>query len=198
MPSGDADSVGGGWYVVGPDQQRYGPYDLAKLRSYVADGRLTPKSLVCQRGMSEWVAASTIPGLFGTATRKVEPAPAEIEGPAPQAGTAPMIRCSTCRQGFLSRQRAYRMSTLVVVIGYTLLVTTVIGVINVAFFWSLSLRNSPAEPDPDAVFTDFQIASATAPCSFIVYFAVGLLGSLLVMRKTVLKCSHCGVALNAS
>ena len=208
MPSGDADSVGGGWYVVGPDQQRYGPYDLAKLRSYVADGRLTPKSLVCQRGMPEWVAASTIPGLFGTATREVEPAPAAVEGPARKTGARPMIRCSTCKQGFLSRQRLYRMSTPVVVIGYILLVPSILGIaLTVVVHGVLVLMSlfgsagGAAVQDPNAaaaggVLTPFFLLSAA--CYVVVFFVAGLIGWILVMQKTVLKCGHCGLSLDAS
>jgi hypothetical protein len=211
MPSGDVDSVRGGWYVVGPDQQRYGPYDLAKLRCYVADGRLTPQSLVCQRGMSEWVAASTIPGLFGMVTREVNrptPSGEEVERPTRSAGAGPTIQCSTCKQGILTRQRLYRLSTPVVVIGYILLVPSILGialtVIVHGFLILMSLGSSAAgvaDQDPkiaasNSVLTAISVLSAAF--FVVMFFVAGLIGWLLVMRRTVLKCGHCGIALDAS
>jgi hypothetical protein len=52
------------WFVVGPDRKPFGPYPIEKLREYVAAGRILRETLVHRRGTSEWVRASSVPGLF--------------------------------------------------------------------------------------------------------------------------------------
>jgi RsiW-degrading membrane proteinase PrsW (M82 family) len=52
------------WFVVGPDRKPFGPYTIEKLREYVAAGRILRETLVHRRGTSEWVRASSVPGLF--------------------------------------------------------------------------------------------------------------------------------------
>ena len=43
---------------------RRGPCSGRELKELVAAGRVQPTTLVCQAGMNEWVAASTVKGLF--------------------------------------------------------------------------------------------------------------------------------------
>jgi hypothetical protein len=53
------------WFVVGPNRKLFGPYSIATLARYAADGRLAPSQLVCKLGMREWAEARTLPELEG-------------------------------------------------------------------------------------------------------------------------------------
>jgi membrane protease subunit (stomatin/prohibitin family) len=48
------------WYI-GVGGQQLGPLDGAGLQSNVANGQLTPSTLVWRNGMAEWTAASAVP-----------------------------------------------------------------------------------------------------------------------------------------
>jgi hypothetical protein len=119
-----------------------------------------------------------------------------------------MIQCSTCKQGFLSRQRLYRMSTPVVVIGYILLVPSILGIaltvivhgvlILMSLFGSAggAAAQSPDVAAAGGVLTPFFLLGAAF--FIVMFFVAGLIGWLLVMRKNVLKCGYCGISLDAS
>ncbi|MDO5567557.1 MAG: DUF4339 domain-containing protein, partial [Planctomycetia bacterium] len=51
-------------YYIRVAGQTYGPYPFQQLQGFVREGRITPQSEVSSDGQI-WVAASTIPGLFG-------------------------------------------------------------------------------------------------------------------------------------
>lgn len=51
------------WYVTQGEQQ-FGPYNGAQLAQYAATGNITPESLVWTEGMTEWLPAKQIQGLF--------------------------------------------------------------------------------------------------------------------------------------
>jgi len=51
------------WWVLGPDQKPYGPYDLASLEEHARNGRVAGESLVCAEGSQEWVPAGSVPAL---------------------------------------------------------------------------------------------------------------------------------------
>jgi len=55
------------WYV-GIKGQRSGPLTSSQLRQMAARGELGPGDMVWQEGMANWVAASTIKGLFAAPT----------------------------------------------------------------------------------------------------------------------------------
>lgn len=52
------------WFVAGPDRKTFGPYTIEKLREYVEAGRILRETMVHRRGASEWMRASSVPGLF--------------------------------------------------------------------------------------------------------------------------------------
>jgi hypothetical protein len=66
------------WYLA-KGEKALGPFDLARLRQMAASGAVGRDDLVCPEGGSEWVAATTVPGLF--------PSPPPL--PQPPAPTAP-------------------------------------------------------------------------------------------------------------
>jgi len=52
------------WYYA-RNNERYGPLEVAKLRSLAQEGWLGPDDLVWQAGMAEWIPARRAPDLFG-------------------------------------------------------------------------------------------------------------------------------------
>jgi len=55
--------MGEQWHYIINDKQA-GPISAGELKLMVSTGQLTSQSLVWREGMSEWVAAGTLPGLF--------------------------------------------------------------------------------------------------------------------------------------
>jgi hypothetical protein len=51
------------YWVIGPDGQRYGPADLAKLREWAAEGRIGPATMLEDYGTGQFVRATAVPGL---------------------------------------------------------------------------------------------------------------------------------------
>ncbi len=47
------------WLSVG-DGQTYGPYSVAELNAYAADGRVTTSSQLCADGSNVWISASSV------------------------------------------------------------------------------------------------------------------------------------------
>ena len=43
------------YWVQGNDSKPYGPYELDVIQQYVAEGRLSPTTLACAEGASQWV-----------------------------------------------------------------------------------------------------------------------------------------------
>jgi tetratricopeptide (TPR) repeat protein len=84
-----------GWFYV-ENQQKVGPVGLAELRERVAFGLLKPSHLLLPTGSSQWIAASTIEGLFAAKpppkAAPVPPVPgtaAKLEPPLPAAASIP-------------------------------------------------------------------------------------------------------------
>lgn len=161
--------------------------------------------------------------------------------------------CGTCEAGELKKRKAYRMSGPVVVIGYILLIPSIIGMIfgfllmvagggggsaaiqaqSEATKTALIEKGIPAtiadkvanhEPlgeatlatlssEDRAIVNDARVeqlgtqagtglaAAATVGIAIfliIASFVGGLLGWLLIMKKRILQCDHCGTVVAAS
>ena len=52
------------YYVIGPDGNKYGPADVATLKSWITENRLTPDSMVEDFNTGQRMKASAVPGLF--------------------------------------------------------------------------------------------------------------------------------------
>ncbi|HWA02159.1 MAG TPA: DUF4339 domain-containing protein [Rhizomicrobium sp.] len=50
-------------WIISVAGQTYGPYSEAQLRTFVGEGRLAPRSLVCRNGENEYQRAGDIPEL---------------------------------------------------------------------------------------------------------------------------------------
>lgn len=50
------------YWVQGNDQKPYGPYDIAVIRQYIADGRLSLTNLATAEGSSNWIPIGALIG----------------------------------------------------------------------------------------------------------------------------------------
>ncbi|MGI8756802.1 MAG: SPFH domain-containing protein [Acidimicrobiales bacterium] len=68
-----------------------GPFTIAQIQSGIANGQVTPQSLVWSAGMAGWVAASTVPALQSlfAAPPPLPPAPASAAAAPPAADEPP-------------------------------------------------------------------------------------------------------------
>jgi hypothetical protein len=203
MAVGDIDNDQSEWFIAGPGNKPYGPYPFAKLLEYVADGRLRRDSLVHRKGTDNWIPAAEVSGLFRAA--RVAPVPETRPSVVPTTPPAVLLTCQTCRSGILSRKHLYRMSDVVVVIGYILLFPSLIGMaVTLAltgYAIVFSIVVGAAAKDPQAfvaggVVAVFTVAFGAAV--FVSCFVSGLVGWLLVMKKTVLRCNLCGMTIDAA
>src|SRR5215467_7219865 len=64
-------------YYIRRDLNEYGPYTLADLQRYVAQGNISPNDLTRSEGMTDWVPVSQVLG-----TIPVSPPPQPIAGAA--------------------------------------------------------------------------------------------------------------------
>ena len=55
------------YYVIGPDGNKYGPADVATLKSWITENRLTPQSMLEDFNTGQRLPASSVPGLFDAA-----------------------------------------------------------------------------------------------------------------------------------
>jgi len=203
MAVGDLDNDQSDWFIAGPGNKPYGPYPFAKLLEYVADGRLRRESLVHRKGTDNWIPAAEVSGLFRAA--RVAPVPETRPSVVPTNPRGALLTCPTCRSGSLSRQRLYRMSDVVVVIGYILLVPSFVGMLATLVLMSVliiapiaggAVAKSPEAVAAGGVFAAFTAAFGVA--IFLGFFVGGLVGWLLVMKKTVLRCNLCGMTIDAA
>ena len=64
------------WYYSKNNAQ-HGPVRLEELQSKIRNGEISPESLVWRDGMSDWAAATTVPGILTTQV-SITPAPANV------------------------------------------------------------------------------------------------------------------------
>lgn len=73
------------------DGQVHGPYELEDLRAYVAQGRVTGATQLCQDGTNNWVPASSVLGVGPTGLPPTSPAASTMGGfPGAPAGWTPV------------------------------------------------------------------------------------------------------------
>jgi hypothetical protein len=130
--------------------------------------------------------------------------PPQIETSSPDwhAGQSPL--CRTCGLGRLMKLDQYRMSLPVVVIGYFLLVPSAIGmllsVMGLVFYLiggGVQVSQSAA-PNKGVAVLATMVGSGFFLFLIVISFVGGVFGWLLIMKKKVLRCTHCGAVVTAS
>lgn len=103
------------------------------------------------------------------------------------------IICKTCDIGTLYKIRKHRMSGVVVVIGYILLIPSILGVLLMALSVAMLHTGTATSSSAGASLADGVLVAFA-----IAFFVSGLVGWLLVMKKDILQCGHCGATIAAS
>ena len=120
------------------------------------------------------------------------------EGEPPMTGGASGSdpTCKMCRTGTIASAKVYRMNNTVVIVGYLLLVLSMIGVClaGLAFLIN-SARPAGNLNELEAGFESFRagLARDFAVCFGFACVVAASFSWLLVTKKRVLKCNHCGV-----
>jgi len=62
------------WYYISNNGEQVGPYEETQIISFLANGELSPETLVCTKGMSEWLPAKSLEWFFpqNNQTNKLE------------------------------------------------------------------------------------------------------------------------------
>jgi hypothetical protein len=111
------------------------------------------------------------------------------------------INCNLCGHGVMRKRKVYRMSAVVVVIGYIILLPSVacmmIGAL-VLLSGLLGLSIDKVRADNPGAGIALGLLGSSWICWTAGCLVSGLLGWLLVMTKTVWKCSSCGAIIAAS
>ena len=83
------------YMVTGMDGKEYGPSDVETLKSWVAENRLAPHTILRDFNTGQTMPASSVPGLFSSGGPSNVP---PIAGAYPR-GTTPMIAASSGNEG---------------------------------------------------------------------------------------------------
>lgn len=107
--------------------------------------------------------------------------------------------CKMCSKGTITRNKVYRMHWIIVAFGYVVLfVFPALWVLLLVAY----LLNPPARPGTPLERAYESFASGLArdflACVGILVLIAAPMGWLLSSKKTVLKCSHCGVEVPTS
>ena len=102
--------------------------------------------------------------------------------------------CRMCNKGTIAKTRVYRMSGVGITIGYIFLGLSLLGLLLALKGFVRSLQPAPGG------FMNFNGLLEPELSMCIGFFSVvgGGVGWLLIRKKSVLKCNHCGVEVPAS
>lgn len=90
------------------------------------------------------------------------------------------------------------MSNTVVTIGYILLVPSLVGMAAAVALWAVTILAAVNTRDPALSALGIGLSTVTYLLVGVAAFVSGLLGWLLVMKKTILQCDFCGAVTPAS
>jgi hypothetical protein len=120
-PLDDLDAL---WYVRPPAGGQYGPASGEVMRSWIAENRITPSTLVWRQGWSQWRSArEALPGLLPAVSAEpaaAQPAAAAV-GETPET-TEPVILFGQAGIGQERNARSQRRLTLIILLAVTSLV----------------------------------------------------------------------------
>jgi len=109
------------------------------------------------------------------------------------------IICKVCDSGRLREKSPYRMSGIVVFIGYILIIPSVVGIcLGAMTLLGLGITAATPSEYSDQTGAFLAVAGATGFMFILAPLLLGLLGWLLVMKKSVLQCNACGAVVPAS
>jgi len=109
-----------------------------------------------------------------------------------------LIPCKVCDRGTLARKKQHRLAGPAVLIGYFLLVPSVIGMCLALMAEMFLLFASTNTQSREGAGIIALLGTGFTGFAFVVSLIGGLLGWLLVMKKHVLQCSTCGATIAAS
>jgi hypothetical protein len=100
--------------------------------------------------------------------------------------------CKLCSKGTILRTKVYRMGGVGATVGYLLFILPALWVVLLIRYLG---RPAPSGTELERALSSFgdDFVTAFLACFAFIGLVAGLLGSLLVLKKEVLKCSHCGV-----
>lgn len=99
-----------------------------------------------------------------------------------------MSACDSCDTGKMVQSQAYRWGGVAAAIGYVLLIPAVLGV-PLGIYMFVDTNTGPPRSG------DVNIAGMGAGCAGIMILASlvgGILGLVLIRKKTILECDACG------
>ena len=163
------------------NQQQTGPFADDDILQLLADGSVSYDDLGWNAFSTEWTPLSL---LFPPQ----QPLPSSHSPRLAGSYVAPL--CQTCRQGAMVKRSRYRLSTPVVVIGYILLTPSVLCMVASCLLFMVSVGQS----SESSAITYGSISLILLAIAFV----GGLRGWLLIMKKQVLECDHCGAVVAAS
>jgi hypothetical protein len=108
------------------------------------------------------------------------------------------VRCKVCDAGTLVRRKKFRMSGLVVAIGYILPIPSILGILFSAFMFFSAASLPHTANDVASANMATGVVGGVAIFFGIASFVGGLIGWLLVMKKQVLECGTSKAVVNAS
>ncbi len=108
------------------------------------------------------------------------------------------IICKVCDRGTLRKKDIFRMSGPVVVIGFILLIPSMIGMALSAVGIYIMMSSAEWKDTSQSGMAGMAIGFLITLAAGVVCFAGGLLGWLLIMQRRVLQCPECRAVINAS
>lgn len=112
----------------------------------------------------------------------------------PSTESVPTILCKVCEQGELERTSQYRLGNGLGVIGTIIAVLATVAIALAAIFAAVGAAMSDGSSHGRGTF-EFGVAAAMLGSSGISSLIIGL---LLAVRRTVLRCPTCGAIIEAS
>ena len=99
-------------------------------------------------------------------------------------------RCKTCDTGTLIAKQVYRLGSIVALIGYIILLPSVLAMALMGSSCVAGMGRADAEVGV--------IVGGLGAVGFILAFVSGLLGWILILKKSILQCDACGATVAAS
>ena len=110
------------WHYINADHQQVGPVTATELKALAANGAIQPHDFVWREGLTDWVKASQLKGLFSATAPPETPSPVLAMPPQPQPVHPFEVADYTTDvatwtyAGFWKRFAAFLIDTLIVLV----------------------------------------------------------------------------------